>query len=166
MTCETNSPLSRELQRELLFLLRQAFPRPVFGPNVPNFGQEAIIANLRYLEQHGLCSGGLQRSADGSFSFSGGTTITAAGLDFLEDDGGLSAILGVVTVKIHADTLRELLKTEVDRSNVSPEDKSWLKRELDKLPQAALSAATTELVREGILHLSSPIGWIRATLGI
>ena len=49
----------------------------------------------------------------------GGARITAKGIDFLEDDGGLSAILGVVTVKLHADTLREMLAKKIDASSAS-----------------------------------------------
>ncbi len=39
--------------------------------------------------------------------------ITAKSIDLLEDDGGVSAILGVVTAKLHEDTIRNLVLAEV-----------------------------------------------------
>ena len=43
------------------------------------------------------------------------------------DDGGLSAILGVVTVKLHSDTIQALLNTKIDQADIPPEEKSKLK---------------------------------------
>lgn len=68
--------------------------------------EEQAAANLRYLEDTWSFKGGAIIGVDGlAFSES---TITAASLDFLEDDGGLSAILGIITVKLHADTIKGL----------------------------------------------------------
>src|SRR5882672_5223716 len=51
-------------------------------------------------------------------------TITVKGLDFLQDDGGLGAILNVVTVRFEAETLRALIEAKVDASDEPPEQKS------------------------------------------
>lgn len=42
--------------------------------------------------------------------------LTAKGLDFIADDGGLGAILGDVTVRLHGDALRDLLISRVQSS--------------------------------------------------
>jgi hypothetical protein len=52
--------------------------------------------------------------------------ITARGLDFLEDDGGLGAILNVVTIRLEADTLRQLLETKINASDMPEADKQTL----------------------------------------
>jgi hypothetical protein len=93
--------LDRAVQRQILELLREHYPRGATAANDLKLGNKQAAANLRYLEEHGLCKSGVKLGEGVSIQFSQ-STITAAGLDFLADDGGLSAILGVVTVKLHA----------------------------------------------------------------
>ena len=54
-----------------------------------------FLGNLIYLREHGLVSGEITEefSAGGAIKSMLWAVITAAGLDFIEDDGGLSAIL-------------------------------------------------------------------------
>ena len=80
------------------------------------------------------------------------STITAAGLDFLEDGGGLSAILGVVTVRLHADTVRALIDAKIEASPIPAEEKSRLRKVLAHLSEASLRVATTDLVKSGLDH--------------
>jgi hypothetical protein len=118
-----------------------------------------------YLEEHGLCNGGVQIGSDAHFML-GASSITAAGLDLLADDGGLSAILGVVTVKLHADTIRDLIAAKIEASAMPAEEKSALKRRLTTLSQKALEAATTDLVRTGLDHLPDATHWLSKLLGL
>jgi hypothetical protein len=74
-------------------------------------------------------------------------------LDFLADDGGLSAILGVVTVRLDATTIRDLIAAKVDAAAIPIEEKSVLKRNLAALSETALKGATTDLVKAGLDHL-------------
>ena len=46
------------------------------------------------------------------------------GIDFLTDDGGLSAILGVVTVKLHSDTIQALIAAKIDQAEISDSEKA------------------------------------------
>ena len=92
-------------------------------------------------------------------------SITAAGLDFLADDGGLSAILGVVTVKLHADTIRDLIGAKIDAAAIPAEQKSALKQRLAGLSGKALEAATADLVRTGLDHLPDAAHWLFRILG-
>jgi hypothetical protein len=99
--------------------------------------------------------------ADDHLAF-GSSTITATGLDFLENDGGLSAILGVVTVKLHADTIRSLIDAKIDTSSMPAEDKSKLRKILANLSEAGLKAATTDQVKSGLDHLPDIVHWLRS----
>ncbi|MBW3933226.1 hypothetical protein [Neisseria meningitidis] len=96
-------------------------------------------ANLRYLAEHGLvvCN---------DKNLSATVKITAKGIDFLSDDGGLSAILGVVTVKLHSDTIQALIAAKIDQAEISDSEKSWLKKELGKIKDTALSTFTTNAI--------------------
>jgi hypothetical protein len=97
--------------------MRNAYPGMVFDvPYIDDNDRNRLFANLTYLQGHGLCEPLLSQGVDGHFSW-GGAKITPQGLDFLEDDGGLSAILRTVTVKLHAETLTELLSARIDAAD-------------------------------------------------
>ena len=138
--------LDRVLQRQILELLREHYPRAAIPVRDLQLGEEQAAANLRYLEEHGLCESGVMIGTDGHLAF-GPSTITAMGLDFLEDDGGLSAILGVVTVKLHADAIRSLIDAKIETSSMPAEEKSKLRKILASLSEAGLKAATTDTNR-------------------
>ena len=152
----TPSPINSELQRELLLLLRSAYPQSLYGPpEIPGLSWNEIAANLSYLEEHGLCQSGLIDDPDGGDFLFSQARITAAGLDFLEEDGGLTAILNTVTVKLHADTLRDMLSAKI-----TAEEKSTLRGLIGRLSGKALEAITTDLVRAGIQQIPNFAEWI------
>lgn len=95
--------LNRVLQHELLLGLADVYPEPIthelWDALTEKYGADVFHANARYLDGHGLVNRTV--SAIGTF-----IVITPEGLDFLVDDGGLSAILNTVTVKLHEDTAR------------------------------------------------------------
>jgi hypothetical protein len=66
----------------------------------------------------------------------GNVKITSRGIDFLADDGGLAAILGVVTVKLHEETLKALLEAGVDALPPPQTAKSTLKSHLQNCNSA------------------------------
>jgi hypothetical protein len=159
------SPLNRDLQRELLLLMRDKYPGMTREtPEISDVGEQNIYINLKYLEEHGLCKPLLRQALDGKFAY-GGSSITAKGLDFLEDDGGLSAILGIVTVKVHADTLREMLNNKIDSVPIAPEEKLSLKKIIRQLSETALKDTTSELVKIGLQHVPNIVELLRTIAG-
>lgn len=86
---------------------------------------------------------------DGSWG-SVGAKITARGLDFLADDGGLTAILGTVTVKLHDDTIRELIAVRIEQSDLHPEEKAGLLTQLKALRGESVKHLTMKLLDAGL----------------
>ena len=157
--------VSREKQKDILLQLREVYPSHAsFRVHTEEEARELAV-NLKYLEEHGLCIADVQIGAD-AFIQLGACSITARGLDFLEDDGGLSAILGVVTVKLHADTIRELIAAKIEATRMPAEEKSALKRRLASLSQKTLEAAATDLVRTGLDHLPDAAHWLSKLVGL
>jgi hypothetical protein len=145
---------------------RDVYPRTLIEvPNILGADEGSIYSNLWYLQEHGLCDSGLMQSVDGFFSW-GGATLTAKGLDFPEADGGLSAILNVVTIKFDADTLRALLEAKIDASSIPPAEKSIIKKTIEGMSEAALKTATTDLVRIGLHNIPNVVEWLRGIAGI
>lgn len=156
--------IDRGLQLQLLTEMREEYPGWITYNPTPD-DKQTMAANLEYLAEHGLCESGVQIGVDGHIHF-GNSTITAAGLDFLAEDGGLSAILGVVIVKLHAETVRDLIAAKIEAANVPAGEKSVLKQRLASLSEAGLKAATTDLVRVGLDHLPDAIHWLRTIGGL
>lgn len=107
-----------------------------------------FAANVLYLEMHGLMVGGsITRAYSGEYVINlGKVQISHKGLDFVQDDGGLGAILGVTTVRLHADTIRDLIEMKVAESDASPEEKKRFIDHLRALPSEGLKHLTTRLV--------------------
>lgn len=156
--------LDRVLQRQLLEIMAAAYPSSTSAVSQVDQPIETVIANLAYLEAHGLCYAQLYESIGGNWSY-GVQKITARGLDFLEDDGGLTAILGTITVKLHAQTVRDLIASKIDQIEASSEEKGSLKGRLASISEASLKSATEYLVQRGLTDFPDAISWIRTILG-
>jgi hypothetical protein len=86
-------------------------------------------------------------------------------LDFLEDDGGLSAVLGVQTIKIHDDTIKDLIEAKILVSDMPQEDKKRFIAKLKELPAETTKHLVLKLVDLGIEKAPGAIGvlgtWLR-----
>jgi len=145
--------LDRNLQREILQILANAYPGPTHDAwqEIEQKGDEdTIVGNLLYLEAHDLIESGLRGNHNGRRVFTGELKITARGLDFLEDDGGLSAILGVVTIKIHDDQLRLMLASRIQSSDAPEEEKQKWLGQLREIPADATKHLVQRLIDYGL----------------
>lgn len=155
--------LNRELQLAVLNRLADApYPADVIFSEQESRDPE-LIATLCYLEGHGLVSCEKAGEVNG-LPWIPFAKITPAGLDFLADDGGLSAILGTVTVRLHADTVRDLLAARIAASDLSPDDKKTLSDHLRSLPAEALKNITTRLLDAALDHLPDAIPMLQRLL--
>ena len=142
--------IDRSKQRAMLEALAEIYPR--YGVQFSaGLVTEDDLTNLWYLKEQGLVEGALDMSISQSFIFQG-AKITAKGLDFLADDGGLSAVLGTVTVRLHADSIKELLLAKVEASQAPIEKKSWLRKQLDAASSETIKKVVNALLDEGVKH--------------
>ncbi|MEC5405137.1 hypothetical protein VOM14_06055 [Paraburkholderia sp. MPAMCS5] len=146
--------LDRAYQRKLLEELAASYPDRVnWRSRVTDMDPNAVAryqANLAYLHEHGLVSSELDAGLQ--FDMSNNPKITARGMDFLADDGGLSAILGMVTVKLHEDTLKELIGQRIVESDLPQPEKSRLLDQLKSLPGETIKHLTLKLVDAGLAN--------------
>ncbi|WP_053006656.1 hypothetical protein [Chromobacterium subtsugae] len=164
--------LDREFQYKLLNTLADTFPgmlsREEYTAVIDGKSEEDFAANVLYLEEHGLIQpGSCIVSIDGIYSFnSGALKITKKGLDFVSDDGGLSAILDVVNVKLHADTIRDLLEARLASADIPAEEKKTIIDHLKTLPAEGLKHLTTRLIDLGLDNLPAVLPLLRAQLSL
>ena len=154
--------IDRELQIEVLRFCRDAYPANVELDETPFCDQPHIHANLIYLQEHQLIVGTL---VNGNMEIRN-PGITAAGLDFLEDDGGISAMLRTITVKIDPDELRSLIAARVEASDLSTEEKSSLIHKIRSVPKQALEKLVTRLVNDAVNELPSAVQLIQTIAGL
>jgi len=157
--------LNRHLQHALLEELRDFYPRRSQSAyQLDGYTQVECIGNLIYLEEQGLVDSGVNV---GYHSGSGTITqarITAKGMDFLEHDGGLGAMLAVVTVKLHEDTLRQLIEAKVQASDLPAEQKSGILKALREAPSEITKQLITKLVDLGMENAPKAISLIQTLL--
>lgn len=155
--------LDRTYQLELLQLMAESYPRAFDNREVTKaMSDEALakyVANIVYLEQHGLVDGKITFAWSGE-AIPGLPTISHRGIDFLADDGGLSAILGVTTIKIHGDTIKDLIQARIEAAPLPPADKKKLLGQLRQLPADATKHLVMKLLDKGLEAGPATIQWL------
>ncbi|WP_186107293.1 hypothetical protein [Burkholderia gladioli] len=159
--------LDRQYQLELLQMMAERYPLSLDIREVIKTFDEVTerryAATMTYLIEHGLATGVVDYDANWNFSF-GNPKITAHGMDFLADDGGLTAILGVVTVKFHDETLKAVIGQKIEESELPPADKrKWLDA-LRSLPAETTKHLTLKLVDAGLAHAPGALHAIQTYL--
>jgi hypothetical protein len=159
--------LDRDLQRKLLEELREHYPAPHFTNRMDHLHADPrhLMANAAYLIEHDLVAGEIRMTSTGRGDFMPTRLVlTAKGLDFLEDDGGLTAILGTLTVRLHADSIRDLLAARIEAAELEDSVKSQLISEVKSLPAKGLEAMIAGLAREGLARMPNAIQWLQTAL--
>ena len=148
--------MERDYQREVLARLREAYPNRVSASELPPRDETSFGATLCYLDEHQLID--LRRAPTMGHPIAiVDARITAKGLDFLADDGGLSAILGVVTIKIDSDDLRALMVSRVEASDLPPEEKHRRIHAIRSFSASVLRDATVRWATEALVRLPDAV---------
>jgi len=154
-----NKNFDREYQHKVLTILANDYPN--ISDATGEWWQQEIknnlgvyATNVKYLEDHGLVKDGLKISFDQTgrpYLFQPKIpSITAKGIDFLSDDGGLSAILNVQTVKIHEESIKALVTLCIKNSSLSQEEKDSFIKAVKNLPAEGLKHLLTRLIDLGL----------------
>lgn len=159
--------MDRDAHRKMLSDAAECYPHYVNWDlaEFPHLSEEDVAGNLFYLQELGLIKSGIMMGIDGSISWGVGQA-TAAGLDFIQDDGGYTAILGTVTIKLHEDTLKDLISQKLQESNLSPADKKKWTDGLRALPADAIKHLSLKLIDVGMSHGPDGLHWLGKYLGM
>ncbi|MDP9590565.1 UNVERIFIED_ORG: hypothetical protein J2W19_003129 [Shinella zoogloeoides] len=158
--------LNRDLQRRILTELAEIYPSDAaVQRSFRDVDERQVGYNLFYLHQHGLVDIHYTKMLDGSVPIHT-ATINARGIDFISNDGGLSAVLGVVTVKLHEDTLKALLIGKIGAASGDPTTKKLLIEKIKGMPAEALSTITERALESGLDQLPDLLGSLSKWLGL
>lgn len=167
--------LDRARQREVLEYLASVYPKAAYPKDIiaalscPISDHDPIfLANITYLDELGLIKASFASLSTLSASYGALTSakITARGLDFLQDDGGMSAILGVVTVKLHDDTIKALLVQHVSESEGDDTAKAKVIEAIKSLPAEATKSIATRLIEHGLSTAPRGLAGLQTLLGL
>lgn len=157
--------LDRELQLRILKALAANYPEATFDVLRDIGANDAAgIANLFYLTEHNLVRAKFTKFGNKAMDYAGQQHITASGMDFLADDGGIGAILGVVTVKLHEDTIKQLIEARIAGSDLPEEEKRPLLQAVRELPGESIKHLTTKLLDAGLENVPRLVELIRTAL--
>lgn len=147
----------RTRQRAILMAARDAFPDQIdCSEGIAGNTAAEAISDIRYLEGHDLLVVAApifldQDDCDVSI------TITSKGIDFLEDDGGLAAVLDVVTVRLHDDTIKSLIEAKILEADLPLPDKERYVDALRELPAESTKHLAMKLIDVGLAN--APAAW-------
>lgn len=164
---------SRTLQLDILNTLMNAAPDQISQEDetalIARFTDyKQFVANAIYLEEHGLIRKAFititPMNGKVDYLFNATTCrLTKDGIDFLIGDEGLSSLLNVLVVRLHADTLGALQEV-VNSSNLDPEKKKGLLAKMKELPADSIKHLTLQLLTQGVLNLPHAIQLIQKAL--
>ncbi len=159
--------LDRGVQLHILQEMAKDYPAPsdikeTFGAQEDN----TLKVNLSYLHEHGLISCEWYPTIGDPYPMPDNGQITAAGLDFLAGDGGLSAILGVVTIRFDDQTLKALLTERIEREEGDPSVKAELIAVVKGMPADALKAISEKAIAAGIAAAPAGLLSLKTFLGL
>jgi len=144
----------RLLQQKVLESLREQYPEIIDIAELPFYQRDAqFMGNLFYLEEHGLIQAVAKRvDVFGAPPEIFSAKATAKGIDFLEDDGGVDAILKTITIKFDPEDLRKLIEAKIEKSPLKPEEKNSILKVIKQLPAEGLKELSKKLINLGLDH--------------
>lgn len=164
----SNDKYDRALQIEILKALYNASPLELSGREYDDFSEafgseENFVANLLYLEGHKLIVSGVQVGSGSFTTHLGRLKITSNGIDFIRNDGGLSAQLKIQIVKFHDSTI-VALEDILTLSNLPEEQKKGLVARLRELPADAIKHLTLQLLTKAVMNPQAALQIIQTAL--
>lgn len=173
-TSPEGTRLDRELQLHILRRLSAVYPEGIYQLSdalaPAGYSERSVLVNCQYLDGHGLIQSGFRRRGtigDNSFMEAHEHVITPKGLDFLAEDGGLGAILGVVTVRVDALQFAEMLATKIESiDSISPEERSQVADALRRLPAKGAEKVSDRLLDWAVDHAQDALPLLRTLIGL
>ena len=164
--------IDRSIQVKILEYLASFYPK--FPPediqeklfNITQGDLEVLDANLAYLIESGYINKNCKAhtlGGNGPEFIYNQTTITNQGIDFLQDDGGLTAIKNTITVRFHADTLA-MLANFIKQSSLPETKKQSFVHKLQGLPVTAIEHLMKKLLDTALSHSSDVFQLIENSL--
>ncbi|MEJ6328622.1 hypothetical protein Q2B95_08135 [Stenotrophomonas maltophilia] len=152
----------KEIQIAVLTRLEEA-GKKLYGRELADIGEEHVVAReVVYLKDAGLVDAAV-REFDGVAHFAW-VSITAKGSDFINKEGTIGAELNVLTVRLHEDTVRDLLVARVRESDADESVKEKLVDQLRALPAQGIAKVAERALDQALRNLPNAVQWLQTVL--
>jgi len=140
----------QKLKDEILQAAAETYPAPCETDQWnTTLDKDTVTATISYLVDHGLVTG-TPRKRIGEIASYADVKITSAGFDYISEDGGLTAELGVITVRLEAETLQTLLAAQIEKTDAPRHEKNLLRQQLQALSKEAHQRLANQLIHLGL----------------
>lgn len=155
----------RKIWTDMLEAAAETYPDPCVADKWNEaLGKSTANANITYLVDHDLATG-LARKRMGDIESYAEITITSAGLDYVSDDGGLTDELGVVTIRIEAETIQALVAAQIEMTDATRHEKDLLRQQLEALSKEGHQRLASQLIRLGLEAAPRSFEWLKTQIG-
>lgn len=117
--------------------------------DLPDLDTATRYLYAEYLRDHGLVELGVFNGLRSGPQITS-IKLTSKGRDHISEDGGLTAELGVVTIKLHEDTIKSLIESQILASELPEPQKRTMIHALRELPAESTTHLVKTLVGEGV----------------
>ncbi|CAN7418941.1 hypothetical protein LJR232_002569 [Aquipseudomonas alcaligenes] len=157
--------VERSVQKALLERLNDANPNAVGSSELMDLidDMKQLTACCLYLHEHGLVRATITDYLSGGSELAS-VKITARGTDFIRKDGGLSAILGVVTINFHEEVIRHLVEDRILQAGLPEIEKHGVLEALKRAPGDSIKHLTTRLLDAGLENLPRAIQLVQTCI--
>lgn len=151
--------MAKLIDDDLILEILNIFAKEIDNPKFDIFERiEHTEINKRhfiYLVDHGFVKnalGGLpyRIDRDGNFYPAAPMTLTNEGIDFLSENGGLTAKKNTITVRFEVDAIKQFIEAKIEASNISEKEKNSLKAHIKSLPKKILEGEILSLFQMGL----------------
>ena len=157
--------LDRQLQLQILEHLKDSYATGHSDISKQDFvNHPEYRGNIKYLYEHGLIHGAESKHLGKQPFTLLNINITKDGLDFLEDDGGISAILKTVTIKFDIENIRSLIEDKIISSSLPEPQRKTLIERVKSFSGDALKQIALKLLEKGLENPDVLLQLIKTTL--
>lgn len=161
------SNFDRNLQFQILELALNDYPCQISDENIPQelyeIDNKKLCANIAYLEEEGLITGGVETYYDGPEAAINLIQATRHTINLLTKEGSISAPLKLITVKLHDETLTAI-REYINQNVNDPEEKKGYLQRLEELPADATKHIVLEILGKGLNQIPNAVQWLQTML--
>ncbi|CAG9423288.1 TPA: hypothetical protein ACS727_000907 [Providencia alcalifaciens] len=161
------SNFDRDLQFKILELALNDYPLTIQSENIPpdlqENGTKKLLANIVYLQEEGLITGGTVDVLAGLHPAINLIKATNDTVNLLRKDGSISAPLKLITVKLHDETLTAI-REFINQNITDPEEKKGYLQRLEGLPADATKHIVLEILGKGLNQIPNAVQWLQTVL--
>lgn len=152
--------MADEMRLRILEILNSSPGRAISLQAALGEAIEDAVPEIQYLKFHGLIDIDIYVHMAGDVDITP-AKLTPKGRDFLHKGQSIGSQLNVVTVRLHEETIRDLLIAQVRKSDADESVKGKLEEQLKALPAEAVSKLAEKALEKALQYMPNAVQWLQ-----